>query len=173
MAITSAHLVACSDSGSGSNRFVFILTAHQLDVILRAHRPVSVLQREAVCCKRATDLLQEQAVKLPLTQLIAEVPEVLEHVTPNTFKALLATSKVLRNHALDVVTGISIKSSPKDMNQLVARQWRQLQELSFQTCTNRTTGTATLIPILLFQSWVSLCSLEFKDLSLDVQSLQS
>ena len=46
-----------------------------------------------------------------MTQLMPEVPEVLRHMTPDTFTALLAIGKVLRKYALDTVTTgtISIK----------------------------------------------------------------
>lgn len=105
------------------------------------------------------------AVSLPLTQLLAEVPELLTYISPETLKALHTTSSSLRSivweAVLLTVQSISLWPAPKHISQLVAIDWPCLVKVSFQAPV-----TATAMALFSSGNWTNLRSLDFQGFGL-------
>ena len=113
----------------------------------------------------------QDAVSLPLTRLLAEVPDLLTCIPPETLKALHTTSSRLRSivweAVLQTVQSISLWPAPKHISQLVATDWPCLVKVSFQAPV-----TATAMALFSTGNWTNIRSLDFQGFGLHSACLQ-
>ena len=111
--------------------------------------------------------MQDKALKLDITQLLIEVPALLQHLPPSTLRALCATSTLFRSQIHKLIRTISVRGPAECSLQLVTQHWPAVTKVAFVSPVPPTTMSA-----FSYGNWSSLCSLDFRGADLNTLSLR-